>query len=182
MIDPAAGKILISEPFLQDPNFSRTVVLLTEHNELGTIGFVLNQLTDFTVSQLVDGCEHIKAPVFQGGPVSLESFNYIHTNNEITESAKISDGLFWNGNFNDVIEGVKLDVFKPETFRFFMGYSGWAPGQLKGEINEGAWLVSDIRNEDIFSCTDEELWKIAIKNLGGRDALLANSPKDPWLN
>ena len=181
---PSVGKVLISEPFLEDPNFARTVVLLTEHNEEGSVGFVMSQKTDLTVEGLIDDLHGINAPVFQGGPVQLESFHYIHKYSEIEGAVEIHDGLYWSGNFEEVKIGLMSGNLSPDQFIFFIGYSGWAPGQLGMELDEKAWVVGDIDSELLFdrSMSENDLWKTAMISLGGNFAILANSPINPQYN
>ncbi len=184
MIKPRKGNVLISEPFLPDPNFSRSVILLTENNEDGTVGFVLNHKTIYTVGALIEELDFVQSDVYQGGPVELESFHYLHTYPEISGSSQITDGIYWSGDFEEVCEGLKSGKFEERNFRFFVGYSGWARNQLRAEMAEKTWLVSKLNDEEILNpdLSDEELWKHAVRHLDGDDSLLANSPVDPYLN
>lgn len=178
---PRTGRILISEPFLLDPNFQRSVILLTEHNDLGSVGFVLNQPTELNLTEAFQDIDGEDIILYQGGPVELNSLHYIHSNKEIRNSVRVAHNIFWGGDIEEVKEGLRLGAFDPKSFRFFVGYSGWAPGQLEGELEQGAWMVSELSSEEIFG-NDTELWKTAVKKLGGDDSLLANSPSDPHLN
>jgi putative transcriptional regulator len=181
---PAKGRVLISEPFLTDPNFSRAVILLTDYSDLGAAGFVLNQLTDFAVNMLLDELPSVSKSVYQGGPVDLETFHYIHTYAEIGGAQELLPNVYWGGNFEQVCTGLADGTFVSSRFKFFIGYSGWAPQQLDLEIAEKAWIVGNLTPAEIFSTTiaDTQLWKMAIRHLGGDLSLLANSPKDPNLN
>ncbi len=178
------GQVLISEPFLSDPTFSRSVILITEHESHGTIGYVLNQQTDFAVNVLIEGLDMVHQYAYQGGPVELESLHYIHTYPEISKSTEVLPGVYWSGSFDEVCQGLIEGRFLAENFKFFVGYSGWSPGQLDAELAEKTWLVSELTPEVIFDTTiaDKDLWKHAIRSVGGKDALLANSPEDPFLN
>ena len=178
------GQVLISEPFLPDPTFSRSVILITEHESHGTIGYVLNQKTDFAVNMMIGGLDTVSQSAYQGGPVELDSLHYIHTYPEITNSAEILPGVYWSGSFEEVCQGITEGKFLAENFKFLVGYSGWALGQLDAELKEKTWLVSQLSAEVIFdsSIADIDLWKHAIRSIGGKDALLANSPEDPFLN
>lgn len=180
-MQPQTGRILISEPFLLDPNFKRSVVLLTEHNDMGTVGFVLNQPTDLNLTAVFEDLDGKDISLYQGGPVELNSLHYIHSNKEIRDSIEVGDNLFWGGDIKEVKEGLHVRAFNPDSFRFFVGYSGWAPGQLEDELSQGSWMVSEMSSKEIFG-NDAELWKTAVKKLGGDDSLLANSPSDPHLN
>ncbi|PCJ66707.1 MAG: hypothetical protein COA58_04410 [Bacteroidetes bacterium] len=181
---PTRGKVLISEPFLPDPNFSRTVILITDHEDHGTVGFVLNQKTDFAVNMLLKELPNVNSTVFQGGPVDLESFNFIHSYGHITGAIEISNNLYWNGDFKQIQDELKDGSLDANNFKFFIGYSGWAPGQLAAELAEKSWIVGELESNYILSSEkeDKDLWKHAIRGIGGEDSLLANSPLDPNLN
>ena len=182
--DIQVGKVLISEPFLPDPNFRRTVVLITDYGNHGTIGFVINQVTDYAVNMLLLELPGINTSAYQGGPVELESFHYIHRYSHIAKSSKIMDGVYWSGDFEEIHSGLKDNTLHAEDFKFFIGYSGWAPGQLEQELEEKSWLIGDLDPNLLFDTTiaDSDLWKHAIRGMGGTHALLANSPIDPNLN
>jgi putative transcriptional regulator len=96
----------------------------------------------------------------------------------------LKKNLFWSGNFGQIIEGLKSGEYESSRFKFFMGYSGWAKGQLLSEISERSWIIGDIPSKIIFNneMMDKDLWKYAIRLKGGKDALLANSPANPLLN
>lgn len=178
------GRVLIAEPFSTDPNFDRSVILITEHNEKGSIGYVLNQRTEYTVNTLVEGLDKVNHNAYQGGPVELDSLHYLHTYPQIVGSIKIQDGVYWGGNFRAVCNGLMYGSMQQENFRFFVGYSGWAAGQLQAELDENAWMVGDLETKYIFgqNIEDKELWKHAIREQGGTNSLLANAPTDPFLN
>ena len=178
------GKILISEPFLPDPNFTRGVVLLTEDGEDGSVGYVLNQATDLKVSQMIEDLSEVHSTVYVGGPVQMESFHYLHRYEDIQGAVEVMEGVNWSGDFKAVIEGLKDERYLSSQFKFFVGYSGWSPGQLAAELEEGSWIVSTVEADDIFKDEGKNfsLWKKVVRHLGGDDSLLANSPKDPYLN
>src|SRR4029077_16781585 len=98
---PEKGKILISEPFLNDPNFKRTIILLAEHNEEGSIGFILNKPTNLKIKDTIEDFPEFDAIVYYGGPVQLNTLQFIHKAGDIIEgSLEIADGLFWGGSFD----------------------------------------------------------------------------------
>mgnify|MGYP001560643674 CR=1 FL=1 len=181
---PAIGRVLISEPFLPDPNFSRSVILLVEHNNEGSIGYVLNHKTDYAVNILVADMEVVNNSAFQGGPVDLESFHYIHSYPNVSGCSKITDSLFWSGDFEDVKEGLRTGKYLQENFIFFVGYSGWAPGQLQTELDAKSWVVAALKDQDVLDLNTDsaQLWKKAMRETGGSNVLLVNSPIDPSLN
>lgn len=181
---PACGKVLISDPFLTDPNFHRTVVLLTEYSEMGAMGFVLNQPLQVKLgTPLIQDIP--LTTLYQGGPVQPEFLHFIHTFGGALEGTiKVKEGLWWGGEFEQLKEIVQSDDFNPDQFKFFIGYSGWAPGQLEMELQENAWIVGDIdAKEAVANEVDSvELWSRTLKSMGGDYAIMANYPTDPTLN
>jgi putative transcriptional regulator len=180
---PLKGSVLISEPYLNDLQFRRTVVLLGEHNEDGSVGFVLNRLLSIRSNEVVPGLLDIDFPLFYGGPVEPNTLHFIHTVGELIEGAQpIKDGIFWGGNIELVNDLLNQKVVKPEEFKFFVGYSGWAPGQLEDEMQEKAWWLGEAPSSIIFSDDPEQMWANVVKNLNEDYAYMANSPDDPQWN
>ena len=105
---PAAGVLLIADPFLKDPNFLRTVVFLCEHKEDGSFGFVINRRFENTLDELVDGLEGYKIPVYYGGPVEQHTIHLLHQYGDaIPESQEIMKGIYWGGDFATVVKMIK---------------------------------------------------------------------------
>ncbi len=182
--NPQAGDLLISEPFLQDENFSRSVVLLCEHNEEGSFGLVLNKPSILRLNEIVDGMDFLDAEVYVGGPVEQNTLHFVYVGEKKIEgSIKIGEQLWWGGDFQELVEALRLGLIQVETIRFFLGYSGWAPDQLREELSENVWIIcqSEI-NPDTLANTPEELWRSLLKNMGGEFKVIANYPPDPRLN
>ncbi len=177
-----AGKILIAEPFLGDPNFERTVILLCDHNEKGSFGLVLNHETDISVGDLVPGKIISEQKIFFGGPVERNTLHFIHTNSKIINGGlEIVDGLFWGGNFDEMVKWINLGVLKPSEIRFFVGYSGWSGGQLEMEMKRNSWIISKTNSENIMNI-HKDFWRDSLKKMGGDFKVMANYPVDPRLN
>jgi len=183
-VQPAAGRILISEPFMLDPNFKRSVIFLTQYDELGATGFVLNQRSDAVFGDVIDDVPYAEIPVFTGGPVGTDTLHFLHTCPEkISAGMEIQPGLYWGGDFEQIKELAKTGQLDPSEIKFFVGYSGWSAGQLDAELNENVWIVSEtVTASLIFNQTEAELWKTAVRGLGNRYAHIANFPEDPALN
>jgi putative transcriptional regulator len=179
---PEKGKLLISEPFLFDPNFNRTVILITEHNEDGTVGFVLNKNTTLLVQDVVENFPEIDAPLFVGGPVEPNRLNYIHTYSKLSESIEISDNLYWGGNFDELKLLIETNKISANDIRFFSGYSGWDKNQLIEEINEKSWIVAKAPIQKILHLEADKLWKKVMTGLGKKYEIMSNFPEDPSLN
>jgi len=178
---PKAGCLLLSEPTLADPNFARTVVLLVAHSEEGSVGFVLNRPLELKVKDLGDGFKNSELPVFEGGPVELDTLHYVHRLGPgYVGATEVAHSIYWGGDF----ELIKKDMgdFKSAEIRFFLGYSGWGPGQLDSELKEHAWLVAPALEEDVFELPAEQLWEKAMRGLGKDAADLTKYPMDPRWN
>lgn len=183
MIKPAAGVLLIAEPFLKDPNFLRTVVFLCEHNTEGSFGYVLNRQYKNTLDKYLPGFDEHKLPVYYGGPVQQDSIHFLHQYpNEIPGGQEVMKGVFWGGNFDALTDVIKSSTFNPNKVRLFIGYSGWEAGQLQEEINEKTWLTVKAINKIIFQNDYEAIWKDSLKLLGSDYEMMANYPTDPQLN
>ncbi|MGB4937406.1 MAG: YqgE/AlgH family protein [Ferruginibacter sp.] len=183
MIEPAAGILLIADPFLKDPNFLRTVVLLCEHQPEGSFGFVLNKQVEQTLDELIADFEGFTIPVYYGGPVQRDTIHFLHQYPElIPESVKINNDIYWGGNFETVTALIKTNAIDLSKIKFFIGYSGWGDEQLAGEMAEKSWLTVSGNRQLVFNTRQDEIWKSSLKMLGGEYELLINYPLDPQLN
>ena len=183
MLDPGPGILLIADPFLKDPNFMRTVVFLCEHQEEGSFGFVLNRTYDYTLDELVNSAEDLKLPVFYGGPVQMDTIHFLHQYpQQIPGGTEVSKGIYWGGDFETALTMIRNGEANPEKIRFYIGYSGWAGGQLDGELKEKSWLTASANRKLVFHDEIKEIWKDAIRLLGGEYEMMINFPIDPQLN
>lgn len=182
--EPKKGSLLISEPFMLDPNFSRAVVLLCEHEYSGTIGLVVNQKSNFQVQDIMPDMEGVDFPVFIGGPVGIENLQFIHKCFDRLDSGyDLGEGVYWGGDFEMLKLLIDQNSIQKGEIKFFIGYSGWDPEQLKSELQENTWMVNNDFNPDLLFVDDEDnIWKEAIINLGPKYAHVANFPKNPALN
>lgn len=182
-LKPAKGRILIAEPFMDDPNFKRSVVLLTEYNKEAIFGFMLNKLLELTLTDILPNFPKFDSPVFMGGPVQTDSLFYIHTQGEnIEESQHIKGNLYWSGNFNQLQQMIINQQIFPNEIIFFLGYSGWDFEQLQGEIQQESWIISNIDSNLMKDIQNKGLWEKSLKKMGPKYAPLSNFPEDPTLN
>lgn len=182
-IKPKAGRILISDPFLSDAYFKRSVVFLTEHNKDGSVGFVLNKPVDVSVSQVLSGFPAHDSAISVGGPVGTDALHYIHSMGDfIPNSVKVMKGIWWGGDFEVVKKLLNNGVLDGNRIRFFVGYSGWEPMQLSREISENSWLVSELESDRIMNTRNREAWQVVLNALGGKYKLWTNFPENPGLN
>ena len=182
MLKPEKGRLLISEPFITDPAFGRSVILLVEKNEMGTVGFVLNYKLNVSVADVLDVLP-LKNSLYQGGPVAHDSLHFLYRGNApLKHSVKVMQGLYWGGDIDELIKKVNNGEIPDHNLRFFIGYSGWESGQLESELYHKTWIIAPADLKSVFELSAEKLWKQSMKALGGEYALLANSPIDPKLN
>ncbi len=179
----APGVLLIADPFLKDPNFSRTVVLLCEHQEKGSFGFVLNKLFDQHLDELIPEVVITKIPIYVGGPVQMDTIHFVHQQPEvITGGLEISPGVYWGGHFDNVVANINQGRIDLDKIKFFIGYSGWSSGQLDEEMKEKSWIVTPALPTLVFAQDEQQIWQNALKNMGSNFAMMANFPIDPSLN
>lgn len=182
-IPPATGKLLIATPFLSDPSFSRSVVFLCEHGPDGTLGFVLNQLTSYTLGDLLSETTYIQPlSVYQGGPVQPETLHIVHRIPAALGGTDVVNGIHWGGSYEQLQEMARNYGSNENDLRLFLGYAGWTEGQLEKEIQEGSWLVGEPTQELVFETEPHLVWKKAISALGRNYEFLSNMPVDPQLN
>ena len=184
MTEPAAGILLIAEPFLKDPSFARSVVLICRHNEEeGTFGFVLSRQLELSLDEIMNDLDGWELPVFNGGPVSPDTLHYLHRYPDLfPDAVNIIDDVYWGGDFEKLKELLKAGVVEPENIKFFLGFSGWMPAQLDEEMKENTWLTVEGNSKIIFDTDHEEIWNASLLKLGGSYKMMINFPTDPQLN
>lgn len=181
-VAPEKGKILIAEPFLHGSYFNRSIVYLVEHNNNGSVGFILNKPVDFQINEFHKEFPNYTDNIYIGGPVNIESLFFIHKlGNKIRGSIQIVDGLWWGGDFDDLKKLMNEGKINNSQIRFFLGYSGWDKSQLNEELKEDSWIVSDITPNLVINGSNE-LWHDMVKSLGGKYRLWENFPENPGMN
>ena len=182
-LKPYKGSLLIAElSILNDNSFNRALILLTEHNDQSSVGFILNKPLKFTLKDIIPEI-NCTFTVYQGGPVEQDNLYFVHNVPElIPDSIQVSDNIFWGGNFNSLKNLLSEAKIKSTEIRFFLGYSGWGSNQLEDELLNNSWFVSDNDFENIFSVDDESLWKNKLMQKGGEYKIWANAPSDIHLN
>lgn len=183
MTDLAPGILLIADPFLKDPNFMRTVVFLAEHETEGSVGFVLNRKSNSTLDEILPDVTVTDIPIYLGGPVQMNTLHYLHRYpNEIRGCKEVMKGVYWGGEFDDVLQLLNTGQIDPQNIRFFLGYSGWSEGQLDTEMSEKTWLTVEAARRILFHPDPEEIWKDSLRLMGGDYLMMINFPLDPQLN
>ena len=182
---PRQGGLLISAPFLRDYHFSRSVVLMVEHNDEGSMGIVLNKNFSnlMTLNDIVPALEYMPPiPLYKGGPVGWETLFYLHSLSYLKDALPIGNGLYLNGDFNQMQQYILSGAPTQGVVRFFMGYAGWQRGQLKQEIEQNTWVVSNQSKVDLLNMYLRDLWQETLCDLGGKYAIWSRYPKYPSMN
>ena len=171
--------LLLSMPQLQDPNFTRTVVLLCDYTEEGAFGLVLNRPTEMPATTMVKLDPPIaggnELPLSIGGPVEPER-GWILTSvaPEDAEYREIQAGLYLSTS-PSLLRRVLSTTPAPERVRVLAGYAGWGPGQLDAELAQSAWLMADVELDLVFDVPPGAMWDTAIRRLGADPATLTMS-------
>ena len=171
-----AGSLLLAHPALKDPNFRRSVVLMSAHSEEGAMGVVLNRPLKKKLGDLKGGPDLgplLQAPVFTGGPVQTDQLILVAWQYR-EDGFRLHFGI-------DPDKARELLLEEGTLVRAFMGYSGWGAGQLETELSADTWIVTEAP-ADLFSQPEEELWRIALRSEGDEWRLLADEPEDPEQN
>ena len=182
-MNPEKGKVLISEPFLLDNYFKRSIVLLTEHSEEGSVGFVLNKPVSIKISEVMNDFPEVNASISLGGPVQTNTLHYIHTLGDIIpESIQVIDNIYWGGEFEVVKRLLETGNLNSSNIRFFLGYSGWQSNQLNEELEDNAWIITRIKPEEIMSPMNKYFWNKTLNRMGKKFQMWANFPENPQMN
>jgi putative transcriptional regulator len=179
-MESLAGNLIVSSPSLHDPNFRRTVVLMTHHDEEGAMGLVLSRPSEVPVADAVPGLADLSDAedvVYVGGPVQPE---VVVALTELDEPDETVDPIV--GAVGFLPGDGEPDELPIARIRVFAGYSGWGPGQLEAEMEESAWIVVPAEADDVFAPDPDELWRTVLHRKGGKYALIATMPFDPSLN
>ena len=180
---PSRGRILISEPFLRDATFGRSVILLVDHTDEGSMGLVINKQLPLFLNDIIMEFKYLdEIPLYKGGPIATDTLFYLHTLSDIPGSISISKGLYLNGDFDEIkkyiLQGNKISEF----IRFFLGYSGWDSEQLNNEIRENTWLVSEEEKSYLMKNNIKDMWRTALEKLGSKYETWSRFPQVPTLN
>ena len=182
---PRQGDLLVSVPFMNDFYFSRSVVLMIEHNEEGSMGIVLNKNFSnlMTLNDLIPSLKGLPPiPLYKGGPVGKETLFYLHTLSHLEDSLSLGNGLYLNGDFNQMQQYILSGAPTQGVVRFFMGYAGWQKGQLKQEIEADTWLVNNDYKVDLLNMYLCDLWQESLCDMGGKYAIWSRYPRYPIMN
>jgi putative transcriptional regulator len=178
------GQLLIAEPsIIGDLSFNRSVILLADHNQDGSVGFIINKPLKYTINDLVPDVE-VNFKIYNGGPVEQDNLYFIHNIPElIPNSVEISSGIFWGGDFELTKNLINNGEIKKDNIRFFLGYTGWEAQQLENEMKSNSWILTENLYENkIIGKSTTDFWKEKILELGGEYIIWSNAPENPLLN
>jgi putative transcriptional regulator len=180
---PEKGKILISEPFLPDTFFNRSIVYLTDHTPQGSVGFILNKKLDLKVSSAIEGFENWKENLSMGGPVAPDTLHYLHNLGEaIPNSIHVEGDVYWGGDIDVIRELISDGKINKDQIRFFLGYSGWSAGQLERELKENSWVIAKVNSKIVLNNRGEDIWKKVLRSFKNKYRMWADFPDSPEMN
>lgn len=181
---PQKGSLLLSDPFEVDIHFTRSVVLICNHDAEGTFGFVLNNYVDLSAKELHEGLESFNGRISIGGPVDKTNLYYIHRFGDAVQGSEhIVDDLYFGGSFDEILELIQQDPENIHKVRFFIGYSGWDAGQLDEELQHNTWIVvNNYATSQLMDTFNQNLWKETMALQGVKFKLLSDFPLNPENN
>ncbi len=180
---PERGKILISEPFLSDTFFNRTIIYLVGHSPEGSVGFILNKRLGIKLNEAVEGFDKCDDFLNMGGPVLPDTLHFIHNHGDtIPNSVSVGDNIYWGGDMDTVKELMAKGEIDNRGIRFFLGYSGWGTGQLERELVEDSWVAAKVNPDIILDNRLEDPWKTVLRGFNKKYRVWADFPQSPELN
>ncbi|MCO5260368.1 MAG: YqgE/AlgH family protein [Crocinitomicaceae bacterium] len=180
---PKKGALLLSDPFEMGAFFTRAVVLICDYNDKGTFGFVLNNYLNISADSISDQLVDYDGRISIGGPVDNNNLFYIHQFEDIEGSEYVTDGVYFGGDFLEIVKKMNESEENSSKIRFFAGYSGWDAGQLEDEIKQHSWIVAENHTiHQIMDTSNDDLWKELMSAQGTKYKVLADVPLDPTHN
>lgn len=180
---PIVGSLLVARPTVGDPCFGRSVIAMIEHGREGSMGVILNRMTNLCLSDILDDVHGVEqVPVFLGGPVNTELMFFLHDlgSEVIPEAEPLGGGLYAGGDFDALRDYLNAGNAIEGHLRFFVGYSGWEAGQLAGELRRHDWVVLDGMDAHFaLRVPYEQMWDSAVARFGDRYRLWRNWPVEP---
>lgn len=178
------GNILIAKPFLQDGFFKRSVIYMCEHNEEGSLGFVINKPQGLLLKDVFPHLKYGNFPLFEGGPVSSNQLFYTHTIGvKLSDSLEIGNGVYWGGNFYELSYFIEHGQVAPNQIRFYIGYSGWGKDQLEQEMHNESWVLSQsTKYTELINANPDNLWGQELIKINPGYRAFSDYSFDPSLN
>ncbi|MFN8117442.1 MAG: YqgE/AlgH family protein [Bacteroidia bacterium] len=178
-----AGDILIAKPFLQDGHFKRSVIYMCEHNNEGSLGFIINKSHGLLLRDIFPHLKNGNFPLYEGGPVSPNQLFYTHTlGDKLSGSQHVIDNVFWGGNFMELCQMIEHGEVSSEQIRFYIGYSGWGEEQLESELERDMWFTKNSNYVDLTRINPDDLWGTELVKIKPGYRAFSDYAFDPSLN
>jgi putative transcriptional regulator len=153
------GNIIIGTDSLNGTNFEKAAIVITEHNEKGTIGYVFNKPFPRNFNELEEFKHSVPVPLYAGGPVQTDMLYFMHRRPDLIEKGETVAGhVFMGGDFKKAVMLLNNAQLAVDDVRFFIGYCGWDAKELEAEISEGSWQITDAPVDIVFSASTESIW------------------------
>jgi putative transcriptional regulator len=179
------GVLLVAAPALNDPNFRQAVVLLCEHGPEGALGVIVNRPTAMSISEalpqvpILEGQTHV---LYSGGPVQTNQVMMLYRISDTPENShQVFDGVCLGGDL-EIMERILMEQPGKESFRAYLGYSGWGPGQLESEMQNGSWIILPADPSLVFDKDATRIWPEIFVTLDETSRHYADMPFDPSSN
>lgn len=181
-----AGNLIIADPLMKDPYFSRSVALILDNPaDGGHLGLVMNKPAGVTLREIMPGWEKGgEIPIFCGGPVDLERMFLIHTLGDFfKDSHEVFDGVYVGADLDQIVDYIESGENTEGKLRFFLGYCGWSPGQLEEEIRSNSWAIqNNLDNRYLLEGYGPDYWRREVERLGKAYKNWLMVPRDPSYN
>lgn len=172
------GLVLAAEPYMEDAHFRRAVILLCDYHKEGAFGFILNKPIEMNITALINDFPDFDSEVYYGGPVQTDTIHYLHTKGDLLpNSVEVLPNVYWGGDFDALRMAVDTGIIDSKEIRFYVGYTGWNPGQLKHECKQKAWIVQNGTSDYVFNRSTTDLWTKVLDDKGGHYRVLAQMSK-----
>lgn len=154
-----AGTIIISTSLLNDSEFEKVAIVITEHNEKGAVGYVFNQPFPRNFNELEEFKHSVPVPLYAGGPVQTDMLYFMHCRPDLVEGGDlVAADVYMNGDFKKAVQLLNNGTLSIHEVRLFIGYCGWDAGELEAEIEEGSWQVTNAPVDLVFATSVNDLW------------------------
>lgn len=188
------GRFLIATRQVQGPFFAKSVVLLIQHDRNGAMGLILNRPSITPVSELLAQQEQEKNPkpkspapkeepprkdtIYVGGPVDPSRVVFlVQATKPPTDSIQVLPHVYATSE-SEVLDQFADNRLPPDHFRAYVGYAGWGPGQLEGEIARGDWFLAPAQTEAIFDPEPQKIWERLVAEHEGVQVHLMNKREE----
>lgn len=153
------GNIIISTASLDGTNFEKVAIVITEHNEKGTIGYVFNKFFPRNFNELEEFRHSIPVQLYEGGPVQTDMLYFMHRRSDLVEEGElVARNVYMGGEFKKAVQLLNNGQLSVDDVRLFIGYCGWDVNELEAEIIEGSWQLTEATVDLVFSASTESIW------------------------